>query len=213
MKLKHFSLIFSILGILLLYFLSKLSAPPLISIDKMPDFENKQVILEGIVTEYQHTSQGGQLITIKDNNSSAVLFVEGEIDVEFGDRIQATGEVQKYKNSWELIVTDSQFLTILDKWKDQATPLWQLAIKPLKYLNLNVNVTGYIESISNAYFYLVDLDRKHSLLVFYRSVDNITIFPGQKVNVLGEFTFDEENFRYQLEIYDEKHSIFGLQES
>ena len=91
MKLKYFSLLFSIAGILILYFLSKLSQPPLIEIHEMPDYEGKQVIIEGVVTNYQVTKHGSQIITIKDDNDTTTIFVEGETNIEYGDRIQATG--------------------------------------------------------------------------------------------------------------------------
>lgn len=207
MKLKYFSLLFSIAGILILYFLSKLSQPPLIEIHEMPDYEGKQVIIEGVVTNYQVTKHGSQIITIKDDNDTTTIFVEGETNIEYGDRIQATGEVQKYKDEWELIINDNRFVKILKKWQNISFPLWQLAENPGKYLGLNVNVTGYIESISNAYFYLVDLEKNYSIIVFYKKSKNITIFPGQKVSVSGKFSFDEENFRYHLELCEEKHGI------
>ena len=207
MKLKYFALLFSIVGILILYFLSRLSQAPLIEIQEMPDYEGKQVIIEGLVTDYQITKHGSQIITIKDDNDTTTFFVEGELDVEYGDKIQATGEVQKYKDEWELVINDDRFVKILKKWQNISFPLWQLAKKPGKYLGLNVNVTGYIESISNAYFYLVDLEKNYSIIVFYKKSKNITIFPGQKVSVSGKFSFDEENFRYQLQIWEDKHSI------
>jgi hypothetical protein len=210
MKLKHFSLLFSILGVLLLYFISELSQPPFIEIQEMSSYEGKQVVLEGTVLSYRTTNHGGQIITVSGNNSTATIFLEGNIDAEYGDRIQATGEVQKYKDEWELIVNNNRFVKILQKWQNISNPLWQLAENPSRYLGLNINVSGHVESISNAYFYLVDIEEKHSLIVFYKLSENITIHPGQKVSVLGKFTFDEENFRYQLELSDEKHGITPL---
>lgn len=210
MKLKYFSLLFSVIGILVLYFLSKLSQTPLIEIHELPDYEGKQVIIEGVVTDYQVTRHGSQIITIENNNATTTVFVEGKTNIEYGDKIRVTGEVQKYKDDWELVVNDNRFVTILEKWHNISFPLWQLAEKPTKYLDLNVNVTGYIESISNTYFYLVDIEKKHSLIVFYKLSKNITIFPGQKVSASGKFSFDEENFRYQLEICEENHSLTYL---
>lgn len=210
MKLKHFSLFFSIAGILILYLISKLSQIPLIELNEMPDYEGKQVILEGIVYEFQYSKQGNQIIQIKECNDTAIVFIEGKSDIDHGDRIQAIGEVQKYGRDWELIVSNNCNIKILKKWQNSSIPLWQIAENPLKYLNLNVNVTGHIESISNAYFYIVDLEKKHSLIVFYALAKNISIIPGQKVNILGKFSFDKEKFRYQLEISDEQHDIFYL---
>jgi hypothetical protein len=212
MKLKYFSLLFSLVGILLLYFLSKLTQPPVIDLQEISKFDGKQVIVEGIVKDYSNGRFGSQQIIIEYSNCSVTIFLEGKIDVEYGDKIQARGEVQKYKDGWEIIINNKQFVKILKKWNNISFPLWQLAKNPNRYLDLNVKVNGYIESISNSNFYLVDIVNKHSLIVFYSSLKNITIFPGQKVNALGKFSFDEKNFRYQLEIFDDKHGISPILE-
>ncbi len=212
MKLKYFSLLFSFVGIILLYFLSMLTQPPVISIEEIANYQDKQVIIKGIVSEYSSGGFQTQQIIIKGNNQSVTIFLEGNIEVEYGDEIQAMGDVEKYKDGWEIIVNSKQFIKILKKWDNLSFPLWQLAENPLRYQDLNVNVTGFIESISNTNFYLVDLENKYSIIVYYISSKNVTIFPGQKVNVLAKFTFDEKNFRYQLEIFDKKHKIFQINE-
>jgi len=207
MKLKYFSILFSIIGILILYMISRFSQAPLIKINQIQDYEGKQVTLEGIVMEHHMTKFGSQIISIADDNCSVEVFLEGKIDVEYGDMISATGEVQKYKETWELIVNDNRQIYILKKWQNVSFPLWQIAENPTKYINLNVNVTGYIESISNAYFLLVDFESKHSLIIYYSIIKNITLYPGQKICALGRFTFDEKNFRYMLDICEENHGI------
>jgi len=211
MKLKYFSLLFAVIGILVLYFLSELSQPPTIEIHELPDFEGKQVTVDGIVKDHHSTKYGSQIITIENNNATATVFVEAASDVEYGDKIQVTGEVQKYKDDWEIVVNDNKFIKILKKWHNISFPLWQLADNPTRYLDLNVNVTGHVEAISNAYFYLVDVEKKHSLIVFYKLSKNITIFSGQKISASGKFSFDKENFRYQLRLYEEKHGITPLE--
>jgi hypothetical protein len=115
MKLKHFSLFFSIAGILILYLISKLSQIPLIELNEMPDYEGKKVILEGIVYEFQYSKQGNQIIQIKECNDTAIVFIEGKSDIDHGDRIQAIGEVQKYGMDWELIVSNNCNIKILKK--------------------------------------------------------------------------------------------------
>jgi hypothetical protein len=207
MKLKYFSMIFSILGILILYIISKFSQAPLILISEIKDFEGKQVTINGIVIEHHTTKFGSQIIKISDENCSLEIFLEGNVDVEYGDKVQATGEVQNYKDSWELIVNDIRQLCVLEKWENISFPLWQIAENPTRYLNINVNVTGFIESVSNAYFLLVDLEKKHSLIIYYSISKNITLYPGQKICALGKFSFDEKNFRYMLDICEENHGI------
>jgi len=210
MKLKYFSLAFSIFGILVLYFLSRLSQPAVIDIYELPNYEGKQVTIEGIVTEHYLTRYGSQVISIEEQNASAKVFVEKRTDVEYGDKIQVTGEVQKYGEEWSMVVDDDRFVKILKKWDNISFPLWQLAENPSRYLDLNVNVTGYVEFVSNSNFYLVDIEKKYSLIIFYTLSKNITIYPGQKICALGRFSFDEENFRYKLDICDEKHTIYQL---
>jgi DNA/RNA endonuclease YhcR with UshA esterase domain len=212
MKFKHYTLIFSIAGILVLYFLSKFSQAPLINIYEMPNYDGKQVTIEGIVLEYQITKYESQIITIENNNTITSIFSEGKTEIEFGDKIQATGEVQKYKDKWELIVDDINNLKILEKGKNITFQLSQLAENPTRYLNQNIYVTGYIDSISNSYFCLADLEKKFFLLVIYELGKNITIYPGQKVKVFARFSFDEKNFRYKLEINEQIHDIYSLKE-
>lgn len=207
MKLKYFSMLFSIIGILILYMISKFSQAPLIKINEIQDYEGKQVSLKGYVTEHHITKFGSQIINIADENFSVDVFIEGKVNVEYGDEILVTGEVQKYKDTWEIIVNDYRRIQILKRWQNISSPLWQIAENPTKYLNLNVNVTGYIESVSNAYFLLVDIETKHSLIIYYSIVKDITLYPGQKICALGKFTFDEKNFRYMLDICEESHGI------
>ena len=210
MKLKQFSVIFSVVGILILYLIPKISDPSIIWISEIPNYEGKQVSVRGVVTKIYLTKYDSQIITIKDGNSTTTVFVEGQIDAEYGDKIQVTGEVQKYNDDFEIVVSDNSFVKILEKWHNISLPLWQLAQTPTKYIGLNVNVTGYIESISNSYFYLADTEGNYSLIVSYLLVKNITILPGQKISASGKFLFDEKTFRYKLEISDDKHGITFL---
>ena len=207
MKLKYFSIIFSVAGIAILYFISTLTQPVVIELCEIPEYEGKQVTTEGIVTNHYSTKHGSQLITIEDNNATATVFVEGETNVEYGDKIRVTGEVQKYNNEWEIIANDERSVSILQKWQNISIPLWQIAQNPVRYEGLNVNVTGYVDSLYDGYFYLVDADEKHTLLVFYSYSEDDVAYPGQKVNVAGLFKFDKENFRYALSICEKMHKI------
>ena len=209
MKLKHFSLIFSVIGIACLYFLSTLSQPISIELKNVSKYEDKSVIVEGIVTEYYLTSFGSQIITIESDNASTIVFLEGKADVEYGDKIQATGKVQKYKGDWEIVVDNVDFVKVIQKWQNISMPLWQLSMSPTKYEGLNVNVTGYVDTIYDTYFYLNDLKGNYSIIVFC-DPSKYNIHPGQKISVAAKFTFNPEEFRYRLDVLDETQSIFLL---
>jgi hypothetical protein len=86
-------------------------------------------------------------------------------------------------------------------------PLWQLSSSPTKYEGLNVNVTGYVDTIYDTYFYLNDPEGNYSIIVFCNP-SKYNIHSGQKVNVAAKFSFNNEEFRYRLDISDETHSIF-----
>jgi len=212
MKFKHYSLIFSIVGILILYFLLKISQPSAIGISEIPSYEGKQVTIEGMVIEHHLTKYSSQIIKIENNNATTTVFIEGKIDVEFGDKIKVTGDVQKYEGEWELVVNSLNLIKILEKWGNRSFPFWQLAENPTKYVGLEVNISGYIDYISNSYFYIADFERKYSLLVTYDLTKNITISPGQKISAFGQFLFDEKNFRYKLELNTQTHYITILEE-
>lgn len=207
LKLKHYSLLLAVTGITVLYCISLLYQPVLIELSELPDYENKQVIVEGTVTEYHVTKYASQLITIKDKNKSATIFIETEINVEYGDQIRATGKVQKYNGGWEIIVSNKEFIETTQKWQNLSIPLWQLAQKPSNYQGLNVNVTGVVDSLYDNYLYLTDLDGTYSLIVFYNPYLYNSLYSGQTVIVEGKFDFDQETFRYTLTLSEQNHKI------
>ena len=210
MKLKHFPLIFSTIGVILLYLLSTLSNPAIIELSELSKYEGKKITANGTVIDYYTTTYTSQIITIENNNTRAIVFLEGEASVEYGDIIEVTGKVQKYKGEWEIVVDDVHFIKILRKWNNISFPLWQLAENPERYEDLNVNVTGFIDLVYDNYFYLIDEDNTHSLLVFYTSIGQNFLHPGKKVSVAAKFYFDEEDLRYKLSIGEENHKITFL---
>ena len=218
MNIKHFSLIFSVVGILLLYFVSVLSQPIQIGLNELPEYEGKQVIVEGFVIDYYVTSYGSQIIKIKDNRTGqegihqAIIFVEGKITLEYGDKIQATGKVQKYKDEWEIVVSSQSLIQMLQKWQNISFPLWQLAENPEAYIGTNVNVTGCIDKLYSTYFYLADLEKQQSILVLCKSSSIHNFSVGDGVCVAAKFVYDENNFQYHLEITEGTHGISIMDE-
>jgi DNA/RNA endonuclease YhcR with UshA esterase domain len=207
MNIKHFSLVFSVAGISILYFLSTLSQPILIDLHEIPNYEDKRVVVEGIVTEAYTTSYGSQILTITDDTGTVTVFLDEPTEINYGDKIQATGEVQKYKGEWEIIVDNARYVTIIQQWQNSTIPIEQLAQNPIKYDGLNINVTGYIDTVYDTYFYLVDSENTYSLPVFFKSSMTKRLFPGQKASVAALFTYDEDTFRFSLECKEEKHTI------
>ena len=207
-KIKYFCILFSVLGILLLYFLSLLSQPTMIELANISSYEGKMVIVQGITKEYYTTTYGNQIIIIEEDNFTTTVFLEEQINIEYGDLIQVTGLVQKYEGSWEIVVDDARFVHIVKKWNIISMPLWQIAENPNRYSGLNVNVSGYIDTIYDDYFYLTDLEGDYSIIVYYTTQDNFILSSGQKVSVAARFTYSLGDFRYKLEISEKGHGIF-----
>lgn len=208
MKLKQLSLIFATTGTIFLYFLAILSKPVVIDLVEIPRYEGKKITTQGFVTEYFTTKYASQMITLKDENFSVIVYVEGTTDVEYGDRISVTGEIQKYKEDWEVMVGDKNNLQILQKWENISMPLWSLAQQPARYLGLNVNVTGFIDVVYNSFFNLVDLKTNTSIPVYFEDYSGASIYSGKKVTIFAKFLFDENQLRYKLVLCDEKHGVF-----
>lgn len=214
-ELKYFIALLSVVCIVLLYFLSTLSQPINIELSGVPEYEGKQVIVEGTVTEHYTTTYGGHIINIKDmnseNTSEVIVFVEEKTTVEYGDRIKATGKVQKYNDEWEIVVNKARFVKILQKWSNITFPLWQLAENPSKYVGINVNVTGVVDRDYDSYFYLIDSEEKHSIVVYYDSSRFHNFTQGDRVSVRGQFVYDEETLRFTITTKEENHNVSAVE--
>jgi len=211
MEFKYFVIFLSVACIIFLYFLSSLSQPIEIYLEDISNYEGKQIIINGIVTEYRTTTYGGQIIEIRDisntNSSHVVVYVEGETTVEYGDIIQAEGLVQRYKEDWEVVVDDSRYVKIIEKWSNITFPLWQLALNPDKYLGMNVNVSGIVERDYDSYFYLIDSGGDYSVAVYYDSSQFKNFSEGDSVSVGARFVYDTSTFRYTLRTNENCHNI------
>jgi RecG-like helicase len=211
MELKYFVIILSFSSIIFLYFLSTLSQPTIIDICEIPSYEGKKVIVKGIVTEHRITTYGGQIIKIKnlniENHTSTLIFVEEETSIEYGDKIQAMGVVQKYNNDWEIVVKSKKFITILKKWNSSTFPLWQLAENPNNYLDINVNITGFIDRIYDSYFYLIDAENLYTIAVYYDSTKFYNFSEGDRVYIGARFVYNPETLRFVLTAEEKTHFI------
>jgi DNA/RNA endonuclease YhcR with UshA esterase domain len=207
MKIKYLSLVLSIIGILLLYYLSTVSQPTSIQLNDIEKYEGKEVITTGIVTDYYTTSYENQIITIQSNNTSATLFCETPAQLQQGDHIEATGTVQQYQGTWEIIVDRPESIRIIRSWTNITIPLSTLATYPERYIGRNLNVSGYIDTRYDTYFYITDNESKYQLIVTYTSSFNISIIPGKPCNIHAYFTYDPSHTCYMLRLQSANHYI------
>jgi cytochrome c-type biogenesis protein CcmE len=213
MKFKYLIILIAIASLVTLYFVSLVSHPTLISLSALPTYNGQQVVVQGLVTDYRTTTFGSQIITIRDRekgNTSVVLYIEGAVSVEFGDMIQVVGEVQQYKEQWEISVNNPQFVTIVQKWNNQSFPLWQLAENPGKYLDTNINVTGIVTQKQKSSFSLTDPTGKYSIDVSYDTSLPSQFSNGDSVTVAGRFVYESQTLRYFLKATSSTHGIWKI---
>jgi len=211
MRFKYLIIFVAVGSLLALYSVSLLSQPILIPLSSVPKYNGQHVAIQGIVIDYRTTASGSQLITLRDPQNSTntvTLYIEGELQVEFGDTIQATGEVQQYKNNWELVINDPQMITILQKWHSFSIPLWQLALHPENYRDTTVNVTGIATQSSGSSFTLTSTDGTYSIDVTYRSTCPHQFTKGDIVSVGARFLYDATTYRFYLKATEDTHGIW-----
>jgi hypothetical protein len=213
MKFKYLIILIAVGSLIALYVLSLISQPVLVPLSTLQTYNGQQVIVQGVVTDYRTTTYGTQLITIREmqnSTNSVILYIEGELLVEYGDMIQATGEVQQYKNQWEIVVNNPQTLVILQKWHSLSFPLWQLALHPDNYLDTTVNVTGMATQTSGSSFTLTSTDGKYSIDVTYQTSCPHQFSKGDTVAVGARFLYDPTTCRFFLKATEETHGIWKI---
>lgn len=207
MDLKKYSILFSVLGIISLYILSFFCRPAYIEISKVEEFEGKQIITKGMVKDIIENKYNNQIITIQENNSTIKVFSEEKTNIEYGDIIEVTGKVQKYEDVWEVVVENSDNINILKKWENTSLPVWQLALNPNRYIGTNVRTKGRIDNLYNSFFYLKDIQTEHKIIVSYEGIKSLYIKPGKEAIVKGVFSYDDENLRYIIKIFNKTHGV------
>ena len=209
---KILSLLISVIGILVLYYLSLLSQPNLINIDQVEQFEGNLVSIKGTITATKTISQNNQAITIMDNTSTLPVFIDDIVEVQIGDQVKVTGTIQKYNDEWQLVSDLPDSVIILSSWKNHSINLTEIAQNPTKYIDQNVNVTGYVDIVFDSYFHLTDDNYQYTFLVEKPYIKNVSLYPGKKISIQAQFTYDSSNTRYLFEFNSQNHTIIEIRD-
>ncbi len=213
MNIKYISLLLSLIGITILYILSTFTQPIYIDLEKISEYEGKEITTQATIIDYYTTSYGNQIITVKANNATAQLFCQEPVTVQYGDLVQATGKVEQYNDDWEIIIDQKTSLQIIQQWENITTPLWEIANNPEKFVNLQINTTGYIDSIYDDYFILTDKEANHSIIVTYYPGANITIYAGKHCTLHALLQYDASQTCYLFNIKNPNHLIKPIGEN
>ena len=189
--------------ILFLYLLSVISHPYEIDISELDEYEGEEVAVDGIVTD-KECGDNHEILTIRNGNHSANIFLYGSSSTDYGDRIRATGIVERYEGRMEI---RAKSVSIVEKWNGGSMPLWELSENFMDYIGTNVNVTGYIDGIHKRYFYLTNSERQYRIRVFYDENFTIQVEDHQHVYVRGMFRYDGEKMCMYMEMSEKYHGV------
>lgn len=187
---RRFVVLFTVIGIVVLYLVSVTFQPEEIALKDVKNKEGKNVVVEGVVADKYQTISGNTILKVRDNNASVSVFVSGDVDVEPGDEIRVTGIIQEYRDENWIMASE---IEILKRWDEDYIELKQLKSNPEKYDGTNVNVTGFAVSIKHNEFYLSDNISKIRV-----EIVKSTVLPAenQKIFVNGKMEYDENRFEY-----------------
>ncbi|HDN96342.1 MAG TPA: hypothetical protein ENG71_04685 [Thermoplasmatales archaeon] len=196
MKNIHYFLI-AILGIIILYSISYLNQPEKISLNEIWKYENKKVVVEGIVK-----NKINEILEISDGKGEAKIYWKNNEDIHFGDKIEAMGKVARYGDD---LIIFAEKLSIVEKWNNKNISLPYLAENFAEYINKNVAVIGYVYSTGKDYFYLTDEKMEYKIKVYYNESKNLQKY--EKVLVKALFCYNSENLNFYLKICTEFHGV------
>ena len=199
MRKIHF--LVAVAGIISLYFIPLLSQPERIAISEVWKYNGKDVIVEGEVKNVV-----GDIITIGDGNATTLIYMEKMEGIEYGDYIRVEGRVGEYGNDFAIYARKT---IILEKWDKESISLPYLAENYERFVNKNVNVTGYIYSKYNGYFYLTDEYMDYKIMVYCNH--SIPFARYEKVMVKALMLYDSGNLRFYLKICRDSHGVWSYE--
>ena len=187
----------AVAGIVSLYFVSFLYQPDRVTLSEIWKYSGKDVVVEGRVKNV-----AGNLITISDGNCTAFIYWENGGEVEYGDYVEAVGRVGEYGENFAIYARE---VKIIRKWDENVISLPYLAENYEKFLNENVNVSGYIYSKYTGYFYLTDEYMEYRIRVYCNQ--SIPFKKYERVVVKALMLYDPGNLSFYLKVCDDSHGV------
>lgn len=178
----HLALIFSVLGILLLYGLSFLSRPGEIPLSELSEHEGETVVIRGVVCRYYTTGRDETVIKICGEGVIVTAVIEiGDCSVELGDIIQLTGKVVRMSGEAQLQVARSTFVKSKGSATEELVPLHNVAAMEGEYVQTRAVVSDIERRDTSMELSIFDpgSGAENTLVVYERDM-NVSI--GAEIN-------------------------------
>lgn len=185
-------------GIIFLYGISLFSHPVKVELNAIWEHEGEEIIAEGMVE-----NRMGNVLEISDGKARACVYFEDNDDIHYGDVIRVRGTVGDYSNSLAIYATD---VAVIKRWDRDCISVSYLAENYDAYAGLNVNVTGYVYSLSRDYFYLTDEYSEYRMKVYANDTSSLQLYENIYVKAL--FSYNPKNACFSLNICEPFHGVF-----
>ena len=208
---KLIVVLFSLLGVCVLYYISLVITPPFVPLDEVALYEGTIIWTRGVITDLSVTESGTVLMKLTDNQTELPLFFDAPdagqklSNLSYGDEIEVEGTVQVYRGVYELVASATGLKTV--KRERPTAFIAHIAMQPEAYEGRTIRVIGYTGDIYTHVFYLCDETGGYRMRV---SCSNAAIPPsalqaleeGDKIIAQGVLAYDAQNMRYELNLID-----------
>jgi len=202
-------IIFSLLGVCILYSISLFVEPPYVPLEEVAvgTHEGTFVRTKGVITDFSVTKYGNML-TIRGNKTKLLIFVDStderkeQLNLSYGDEIEVQGRVQLYSGRYEIVASENSIKKLSDKNESTISFVSQIAMHPGEYEGRRISVVGYAEDVYKHVFYLGDEKGKYLMRVKVNngSISTPELQKGDKIIAEGLLSYDPENMRYELNL-------------
>ena len=204
-------IIFSLLGVCILYGISEFVTPPFVPLDEVALHEGSVIRTAGVITDFSITESGNVLIKIKGNQTELPVFVNSGdgrselLNMSYGDEIEVEGRVEVYRGEYELVVSKNAIKKVTQG--SDILFVSQIAVHPEEYEGRKLKVVGYAEDVYKRVFYLRDETGKYRMRVKLMATDMPIpeLHEGDKIIAEGVFSYDAKNMRYELNLVALRH--------
>ncbi len=202
-------IIFSLLGVCILYGISLFVEPPYVPLEEVAVHETALIRTKGVITDLSVTEYGNVRIKIRENQTELLIFVDSTdnrnelLNLSYGDKIEAEGRVQVYEGRYELVTSGNAIKKLTHE--SNISFISQIAMRPEEYEGRRISVAGYAEDVYKRIFYLSDEKGRYSMRVKANDIPISELQKGDKIIAEGLFSYDPENMRYELNLVALKH--------
>lgn len=206
-------IIFSLVGVAILYSISLFVMPPFVPLDEIALHEGTVIRTRGVITAFGVTESGNVVMKIEGNETALPIFVNSKkngsnelLNLSYGDEIEVEGRVEVYRGEYELVVSENT----IKKLTSESTVSFvaQIAMHPEAYEGRKIQVAGYVEDVYQRVFYLRDEAGTHHLRVKLMDTDMPIsgLQEGTQIIAEGVLAYDAKTMRYELNLVALRHS-------